>query len=180
MASIGQHGTQAETGIGSATRAATYALKVEGKKMGWIKGDITKTWKGADEQIEIMTWSHGTKSPRDVATGQATGKRLHQPLECVGKASRAAPLLFTAIITNETLKKVTLTCWSQAKAGSGAVVAVFYTIELENASLADFQQITEDTDGTLFYRMSFTYEKITFTWADGKLEGSDTWELTVK
>ncbi len=175
---IGEHRLKTETGIGSGTRAASYALKIEAQTQGFIKGDIPKTWKDAADQIEIMSWSHSVKSPRDVHTGTPTGKRIHQALECVGKISKAAPLLFTAITKNENLKKVVLTCWSQAKGGQGATIAIYYTIELKNASIAELEQITEDTDGTLFYRMQFTYEQIDFIWKDGGFTGSDTWEVT--
>ena len=35
---------------------------------------------GSSTPIESTLFSHEVKSPRDVATGQATGKRQHQPL----------------------------------------------------------------------------------------------------
>jgi type VI secretion system secreted protein Hcp len=173
-------GIKPVTGVSAGTRAATYSMKVEGQKQGWIKGDITKTWKGAADEIELMSWQHGLTSPRDAHTGLPTGRRMHQPIEVVGKLSKAAPLLFFALCTNEMLKKVTINCWSQAKAGAGATVAIFYTVELENANIAQMQHVTHDVDGSLFYRVSFTYEKITFTWKDGGITAEDTWELTVK
>src|SRR5262245_53730440 len=124
MPTIGTHRTQSESGLTAGTRAATYSLKVEGDVQGWIKGDIVKTWEGAADQIEIMTWSHSVKSPRDVQSGLPTGKRMHSQIEFVGKISKAAPLLFNALCTNENLKKVLLSCWSQAKSGQGKSVAV--------------------------------------------------------
>lgn len=41
--------------------------------------------------IEVQSWSWGTSHPRDVATGQASGKRQHGPVSAavVGQASDA-------------------------------------------------------------------------------------------
>jgi type VI secretion system secreted protein Hcp len=161
------------------TRAATYSMKVEAQKQGHIKGDIVKTWKGAEDHIELMGWQQSVASPRDAHTGLATGKRIHQPVEVVGKLCKGVPLLFTAACTNETLKKVTINCWSQAKAGAGATVAIYYIVEMEDAHIMELQHVTHETDGALFFRMAMTFRKITYTWKDGGLTGGDTWELTV-
>jgi len=155
-------------------------MKVEGQKQGWIKGNIVSTWKGAADEIELLYWQHAVVSPRDAQSGLATGRRMHQAVEAVGKLTKAAPLLFNAICTNECLKKVTINCWSQGKAGMGQTVAVFYVVEMVNANLSEFEHVVEEGDGSLFYRMKFTFEKITYTWKDGGITAEDTWELTVK
>lgn len=155
-------------------------MKVEGKVQGWIKGDITSTWKGAADEIEVMSWSHATVSPRDAHTGLATGRRMHQAVEAIGKLTKAAPLLWNALNLNEQLKSVRINCWSQGKAGQGATVAIFYTVELQNANISEFEHVVEESDGSMFYRMKFTFEKITYTWKDGGITAEDTWELTVR
>ena len=150
MPDVGELSGRPMTGLTAATRAATYSMKVEAQKQGFIKGDIAKTWKGAADEIELMGWQQSVVNPRDSHTGLPTGRRIHHQVEVVGKLCKACPLLFTASITNETLKKVTINSWSQAKAGAGATVAIYYTVELENAQIAEFQHVTQTGRCALF------------------------------
>jgi type VI secretion system secreted protein Hcp len=57
---------------------------------------------------DIQAVSYQVVSPRDAASGQATGKRQHKPF-CVTMAAGAnTPLWFQALTTNESLKTVTV------------------------------------------------------------------------
>lgn len=158
-----------KTGIASGARAAAYALKVKAKKLGEIKGDCP--WKAAQDQIQIYSWEYSVVSPRDPASGQATGKRMHNPVEVVGKLSKAAPLLFNALVTNDSCECL-LTCFTQKQ---GSSLTVFYTVELKNANISKMEHFTHELDGTLMYRIAFTYETIVLTWKDGNITAEDDW-----
>lgn len=88
---------------------ADYYLKIEGKGVSRVvdcssgactvsnlaPGDYTvtacaKDGKPLDAQAAA---SHEIKSPRDVATGQASGKRMHKPITITKEWSASSPLL---------------------------------------------------------------------------------------
>ncbi|MCY7309814.1 MAG: type VI secretion system tube protein Hcp, partial [Chitinophagaceae bacterium] len=52
-------------------------MKVEGLKQGKFKSESTKA--GSTDKTEVLGYAMEIKSPRDVASGQATGKRQHIP-----------------------------------------------------------------------------------------------------
>ncbi len=76
-------------------------LKITGSKQGLIKGSCIQ--KGKEGLIEVIAFEHEIISPRDVATGQATGKRQHQPLVVTKELDKSTTALIQALIQNETL-----------------------------------------------------------------------------
>lgn len=164
---------KAGTGLESGLRAATFSMKVKGTKQGDIKGEAPASWKGHENEIQLFGWSHEVISPRDPASGLPTGRRMHHPVMVWGKMSKAAPLLFTALVNNENLTEVLINCFTQKQ---GSSLTIFFTIKLTNANIAAMQQYSSELDGTNLYRLQFTYEKIEFTWKDGGITAMDDWE----
>ncbi len=116
-------------------------------------------------------------SPRDAATGLATGKRIHGPLDVVGKVDKATPLLFKKLAENANLSSVKLHCWSAVTLAEGSASGgskEIYKIELKNAVVAAFRHFVH-LDGTLCFIASFAYHDITLTWMDGGISASDDW-----
>ena len=85
---------------------------------------------GFDTPFAISSYSHEIVSPRDAASGQATGKRQHKPLTIRKEIDKSTPLLMRAIFTNQTLPAVQMTLNGR----DGKAVA---TVKLTNASVAD-------------------------------------------
>src|SRR5204862_453147 len=77
----------------------------------------------------------------------------HKPLVITKTIDKATPLLANALVTNENLTQVVITLRQGGQAVS--------TIKLTNASISARQQhgMTES--------ISFTYQKIEWTWIDG-------------
>ena len=115
--------------------------------------------------IPISGVSHEIVSPRDPASGQASGKRQHKPLIIVKQLDKTTPLLLNALVSNENLTSVLI-----GLLRNGQQVA---TIKLTNASIADY------TDHGDTEHWSFTYQKIEWTWLDGSITASDDWEAPV-
>lgn len=70
--------------------ASDYYLKIEG-----VEGEATRA---QPETIELQSWSFGASnsavvSPRDTASGMATGKRQHNPLVITKPVEPSTPLL---------------------------------------------------------------------------------------
>src|SRR5687768_5932326 len=84
-------GGQPMAGTARGTGATNYYLKVTSEKQGWIRGSCMQ--KGQQDLIEVESWGWGVQSPRDAASGLATGKRQHKPIVFRSFISKASPLL---------------------------------------------------------------------------------------
>jgi type VI secretion system secreted protein Hcp len=153
-----------------------YCCYIKGQKQGQIKGDVPVSWKTSPgDQIQVLAWNHNIFSPIDEATGQPMGKRVHGPLEIVGKVSQAVPLIYQALVTNENITEFKLSCYSQSAEGMGKGAAIQYTVELKNANCCRVGIITSDRESLIYYRIAFTYQQITWTWIKGGITASDDW-----
>jgi type VI secretion system secreted protein Hcp len=115
--------------------------------------------------IAVTAVSHEVISPRDPVSGLPTGKRQHKPITITMDWGASTPLFLNALVNNETLTSVLI-----GLLRNGNQVA---TIKLTNASVSDY---VEQGDHT---KISFTYQKIEWTWVDGGITASDDWEAPV-
>jgi type VI secretion system secreted protein Hcp len=115
--------------------------------------------------IPVSAVSHEVISPRDPASGLPTGKRQHKPITITAEWGATTPLFLNALVNNETLTSVLI-----GLLRNGNQVA---TIKLTNASVSDYVQHGGSVS------LSFTYQKIEWTWVDGGITASDDWEAPV-
>ena len=123
-------------------------------------------------------------TPRDVASGLPTGKRQHKPLTITKELDKSTPLLYNILVNNENISEWKLEFWTpQQKAAAGVGTEVqHYTIELTNANICSIQQyMLNNKDPELMKyqtmeKVSFTYQKIVWTWVDGGITAMDDWE----
>ena len=144
-------------------------LYTEGQTQGEIKGSVIT--KGHENSIEVLSYSHSIISPRDAASGLPTGKRQHNPIVITKEIDKSTPLLYSVLVNNENLLHWKLELWQLTTKGT---YQMYFTIELQNANI---QQIT--TKGSNFgatEQVSFTYQKILWTWVDGGITAEDDWE----
>jgi type VI secretion system secreted protein Hcp len=108
----------------SASAAFSAYMQMTGTKQGQLKGRSQKA-----ENLPLVSFDYSVISPRDVATGQASGKRQHKPITIVREIDSASPLLYQALVTNEALKSCVLV---EPEAGvAGGTV----TVTLANAQI---------------------------------------------
>jgi type VI secretion system secreted protein Hcp len=160
---------------------AMFYLTVKGQKQGDIKGNVTQ--KGREGMIHILAWNWKTVSPRDYASGLATGKRQHSPVVFRMPVGKQSPLLANALCSNENLSEVNLFCWTTAlpgevKAGAGAEVK-YYHIKLINANLASIEQSGGRYDNQPVEDVAMTFQKIVWTYVPGGIEAEDDWNAPV-
>mmetsp|Transcript_45793 Transcript_45793/g.111494 ORF Transcript_45793/g.111494 Transcript_45793/m.111494 type:complete len:178 (+) Transcript_45793:123-656(+) len=152
-------------------------LKVEG-----INGGVVRA--GEENSMEVWGMSHEVVSPRDAASGLPTGKRQHKPLTITKPIDKATPLLMSALTTNKILPTVTLRMYQPSVRGEGTEV-LYYTIKLENAVVSGIRhemldnKYPENMAQETREMISFTYQKITWTWVDGGITAMDDWESPV-
>ncbi|HEY4379140.1 MAG TPA: type VI secretion system tube protein TssD [Acidobacteriaceae bacterium] len=155
-------------------------LTVAGQKQGQITGGVTI--KGREGNIEVHAFSETVLSPRDASTGLPTGKRQHTPVMIVKAIDRSSPLLLNALVNNENLTTWVLKFFGNDASGK---VLQIYSITLTNASIASITQSLPDTsiaaNASLPLReeITFTYQKIQWTWMDGAITAQDDWQAPV-
>jgi type VI secretion system secreted protein Hcp len=154
-------------------------LKLEGKSQGQIKGSVTQS--GREDSIMVIAVEHKVLSPRDAASGLPTGKRQHGPLIITKWVDKSSPLLYSALVNNESIKTFRLDFYQPNSKGTGEEEQ-HYTIELENATISSIALVMlnnkypENMEQKEQENVSFTYQKITWTWQDGGLICTDDWE----
>lgn len=160
-------------------------LSLKGQKTGDVQGSVTQ--KGREGKIMVIAVSHEILSPRDPASGMATGKRQHKPIVITKEIDRASPLLHQMLSNNENITEWELQFWApQLKAGTGVGSEVQnYTITLTNAAIASIAtRMLNNKDAALmkfqtYEEVGFTYEHIQWTWNDGAITAQDDWESPV-
>ena len=159
-------------------------LKLKGQKQGEIKGSVTQ--KGREGTILVFAVDHLIVSPRDAASGQASGKRTHHPIKITKEVDKASVPLYSALVTNENLPTWELNFWRQKTLGRGSGVEVqYFTIKLTNAKVVSVHLVKPNTkDSDLkslpdYEEVEFSYQKIEWTWTDGGLTAMDDWTSPV-
>ena len=153
-------------------------LIAKAQKQGQIKGSVTQ--KGKEGWIGVYGFHHEIVSPRDAASGLATGKRQHKPLTITKEIDKSTPLLYQAFVNNENFTEVTLRFFTQDLKGAVKEIQN-YTIKLTNANISGIvddmanNKVAENAKLPLLEMISFTYQKIEWTWTDGAITAMDSW-----
>ena len=161
-------------------------LTLKGQKQGAINGSVTQ--KGRENSILVHAFDNEITSPRDPATGQATGKRQHEPIVILKEVDQSSPKLWMALVTNENLSTWELDFWGPAgpgPAGAAGAETLLYKIVLTNATIASIHEFMESNEVAgnanlpLQEEVTFTYQKITWTWTNGAITATDDWNTSV-
>lgn len=127
----------------------------------------------------VVAVEHEVVSPRDPASGQATGKRMHKPFVITKELDASSPLLYAAFTTNETLPTWELQFCAPA-VGTGTEV-MRYTVQLTNACISGIRfHMLNNKNPELaryaeFEEIAFTYQRIDWTWIPGGKTSGDDW-----
>lgn len=155
-----------------------YMSKVKAQKQGDIKGEVNQ--KGREGWFRATRFDYEVKSPRDAATGQASGKRQQRPISISRDVSEATPQFFQALVTNETFPEIEFRFFGAGPvggAGSAAGVETQrLTIRLVDASLSNvsYQLVEKDNRPQLIESLEFVFGRIEISTPGGK-SASDDW-----
>lgn len=162
--------------------AYEFYVTIEGTKQGKFKGESIRDAHKA--KLGGLTYNHEITSPRDVATGQASGKRQHGPITFTKEWGPSTPQIFSALTKNEVLKSV-LFEFIQTTAEGAEIV--YHTVKLTNATVSKVRYITGKDESassaktTATYdtheleEVSLTYQKIEIENKIGKTMADDDW-----
>ena len=151
-------------------------LRLVGQKSGKIQGSVTQ--KGREGSSAVIAVSHEIVSPRDAVSGLATGKRQHKPLVVTKELDRASPALRQVLTTNETLTSVDLMFYRPDRTG---IESQYLTIRLSNAAIASIAMVMPNNKHAdlasleTFEDVTFTYQKIEWTWTETGTTVADDW-----
>jgi len=142
--------------------AVGFSMTIEGTKQGVFPG-------AKAGGIAGLRFSYAAMSPRDLASGQASGNRQHSPIVVTKMVGTASPQIFQALTTNEVLKSVLVVL--PGEEGSG------YTIKLSNATVSEIKQYTEELNGraVVLEDVSFTFQRIEVQDPGTKSMATDDW-----
>ena len=152
-------------------------LSLTGKNQGKIEGSCDQ--QGREGLIIVYSMEHMVEIPRDTHTGLPTGKRVHLPMTVEKEIDKSSPKLFQALTSGEQLTEVLLDFWRISPAGTEEK---YYTTKLENAIIVAAETFFPETflPSSEPYRhmekISFTYEKIVWTWQPDGIEAEDSWK----
>jgi type VI secretion system secreted protein Hcp len=135
--------------------------------------------KGREGFSDVLAFNHEVVSPRDTASGLATGKRQHMPFRCVIPQGKNAPLLFKALSNNQVIPKVEIQFWRSTPL---TTEAIYMKYELENVSISSVRPWMPNTKEAAVanfgsqVEVAFVYQKITWTFINGGVTHTDTWD----
>ncbi|WP_296223986.1 Hcp family type VI secretion system effector [Ralstonia sp. UBA689] len=151
-------------------------LILEGETQKEIKGSSKA--QGHEGKILVQAVDHTIEIPKSPQTGLPTGKRVHGPMTLTKEIDVASPKLFQALTSGEQMKHVTLEYYRISPKGTEEK---YYTVKLENAILTSVRAWTPNCLSSANQQMghmedvSFTYEKISWTFEPEGIETQDSW-----
>lgn len=152
-------------------------LSIVAQKQGPIQGSVTQ--KGRENKILVYSAIHEIVCPRDPASGLPTGKRTHKPFMILKELDRSTPLLFSILSNNENIASIELQFWQPSPTG---VERQHFTVRLTNANISSIHFKMPNNRSTRLARLTeyeevcFTYQRIEWTWNEGRLVADDDWE----
>ena len=144
-------------------------VTIEGEKQGKFKGSANV--KGREEAIEISNYKLSVTAPRDVSSGQSSGKRQYQAISFKKPVDAASPQFMQALTTNETLKEVKFQFFGQGENGQERV---YQTVTLTDAHLKSWTQDFDSGDDLEIVEVVF--DKIVLDSNTGQTSTQDTWK----
>ena len=152
-------------------------LSLTGNNQGKIEGSCDIS--GREGTIIVYALDHTVQIPRDTHTGLPTGKRVHGPLTVTKEYDKSSPKLFQALCSGEQLSEVMLDFYRISPTGTEEK---YYTTKLENAIIVDICSYYPETFAEAsraikhMEKVSFSYEKIIWTWHPDGIEAEDEWK----
>lgn len=154
------------------TNNCTIDMYIFGQKSGELKGPGAQ--KGREEAIQVLAISNLIFTPLDPQSGVPTGKRIYKPFVITKEVDKTSPILMNMLCTNENIKQVVLRFYMPKPTLDHTIVNA-YTIKLINANIASVK-LNEDlnSSGLVTEEVSFTFQKIEWTWNDGGISAEDS------
>lgn len=136
------------------------------------------TLPGREGAIEVLYYQQAVSSLKDAGSGMATGKRQYTPIVIRKRIDKSTPLLFKALVQNEVVNAI-IKFWRPTSNGGEEQ---FFTVTITSGRVAGIEDYLPEIFKTgseasvqPLEQVSLTFSTITWTWTDGGIEYSDSW-----
>lgn len=138
------------------------SIKITGEKSGLVGSNIKAL--AASNSIAALMNDRGLQ----------TGQKIHEPFIITKEVDETSPIIMKMLCTNEKIKQVELRFTQSNPIGDGTILNPF-TIKLLGVNIASVN-LNEDlnSNGFVSEEISFTFQKIEWTWNDGDITESDS------
>jgi type VI secretion system secreted protein Hcp len=158
-------------------------LKLVSDKSGEIRGPVRDRDNDKNASIALLTIDHGIVSPRDLATGLASGKRQHSPITFTKEPDNTSPIFYQLLTQNEPIIKAEIFFYgfgTQGGLNAGRetnlykiTLAKAFVSKMELAGRMD-EAAREGQRFPLTERISLVYDSILWEWKETpKAEAQD-------
>lgn len=150
----------------------------------WLQDDGGADIKGSvdvqkrEGSIEVIAQDHSLYIPTDNNTGKLTGTRVHTPFLFSKEIDASSPYLYKAVTTGQTLQSAEFKWYRIDDAGQEVE---YFVTTLENVKVVkvapkmhDVKDPTKEKHNHL-EQVELRYEKVTWTYKDGNIIHSDSW-----
>jgi type VI secretion system secreted protein Hcp len=142
-----------------------------------VEGSVDIT--GREKSVEIFEFEHEVRIPTDPDTGKLTGTRKHEAIRILKAIDASSPYLYKAACEGQTFNEVIIRWYQIDDAGAEAE---YFTHQLEGVKVCSVRPImhnVKDSSKERFQHLEevqLRYQKITWTYANGNLQASDSWK----
>ncbi len=156
----------------TADAALNAMLRITGRTQGPIRGSVIQ--KGREGAIEVIAAEHQVRNDGV--------KKVHGVFTITKEVDRSTPMLYKALVTNETMGDFELAFYAPNRlgtAGGGGVETQHYTVKLVGARVVDIKfRMPNNKNPELaryaeYEEVSFTYDSITWISASNPTPTSD-------
>jgi type VI secretion system secreted protein Hcp len=133
----------------------------------FITGESNDSDAKIKDGVELLGFTWGGQSPRDAASGAATGRPRYEGLRCTAVASKASPQLFKACDENPRIRSAVLHVRKQGVTdSSGKTQGEYYTVTLTDVAVTSYRSAIESVADSSIPVDEFTlnYMKIKLTY----------------
>lgn len=151
----------------------------------WMKDSAGKAVNGSvdvagrEQSVEILEFEHEVRIPTDPDTGKLTGARKHEPIRLLKAFDASSPYLYKAVCEGQTYKEIIIKWYRINDAGAEIE---YFSHKLEDVKICSVRPImynVKDSTKEKYEHMeevNLRYGKITWTYAQGNLQASDSWK----
>jgi type VI secretion system secreted protein Hcp len=164
------------SGISAGGSQGDTFLKIDGSKMGPVKGEARDD--KHQNEIDVLGWSWGMQAQTAMGAGGTSGKSVIHELKIVKRVDSASCALMSMLRNNDQVKKAVLTV---RKAGESA--KEYFKITIQNGRITALDVVASEGGPELAENVSFAFQKISVEYlpqgADGQLRGAMSFETEI-
>lgn len=152
-------------------------LKINGQD---VAGESTIASLERADTIECTSFTWAVETPREGASAQITGRRIHRPVAIVKRVDKSSPVLFKALTRNEKVEDATFMFFRPNPTGNGEEQK-YMTIQLTEGYISSIDLSSEDATRShseqpaAMEEVKFVFKTITQTYEDGGVTHTDSW-----